>query len=173
MFAKKVKSQVKAHFFDQNKAILVTGFLPAFKVICDIINVHEVAAMWVLLHYYDKKTNTNALNTFRCAKKMVMTVWSLRTQQRAKVCYLLRFRLEVIKYMLMKYAADEDNAVNDARIRWSFQPPNKTLRQYKDDLDFKSCQVDDVYNKSTPIRFSIEGVDGAIRNRLPNYWAKR
>lgn len=45
---RKVKSQVKAHFFNPTDPISIIAFPFTLKLACDTNRIHEVAAMWVL-----------------------------------------------------------------------------------------------------------------------------
>lgn len=45
----KVKSQMKAHFFDTSDRISIIGFFSTFKLACDTTRKHKGAKMWLSL----------------------------------------------------------------------------------------------------------------------------
>lgn len=64
---KKVKSQIKAHFFDPKDPISIVGFLATFKLPCDMDKIHEGATMRILSNFV-KKPIGNAQNSRMCTE---------------------------------------------------------------------------------------------------------
>lgn len=98
----KVKSQMKAHFFDPKGLIPITEFVAAFKISCDSNRIHEDAAMWVLSHDVNA-TPVNALNSRRWAQikafQVAISVHKLENQSPK----LLRWYPDVANYSLKKF----------------------------------------------------------------------
>lgn len=61
----KVKSQMKANFFDPKDFISIIAFLAEFMFACDTYSIHKGPAMWIL-PYFVKKTLENALKSRMC-----------------------------------------------------------------------------------------------------------
>lgn len=53
---------MEAHFFDPSDPFPIIRFQVAFKIVCNINNVYEEAAMWVL-PLFDKNTLATPLNS--------------------------------------------------------------------------------------------------------------
>lgn len=134
----KIKSQMKAHFFDPKDPISIIGFLATFKLACDTNKIHEGVAMWVLSHYL-KDTLANALNSRMCAEDRSASLpASERNEPRSRK--LLRSYPEVVNYLFKKISTDQAIAENDAAILRYMQPSGMTQQQYADDLVVKSCK---------------------------------
>lgn len=62
MLVKKVKPEMKAHFFDKKDPNFKYWFLATFMVVRDTSKIHKGAAMWVLSHFV-RETITNTLKS--------------------------------------------------------------------------------------------------------------
>lgn len=49
--ARKIRLQMKAHFFIPKDPILIIGFLAALKLVCGTNHIYKKGAMWVLPHF--------------------------------------------------------------------------------------------------------------------------
>lgn len=86
---------MKAHFFDPNYPIFITGFPATLKLLCDRTKVHKDAAMWALSHCAQKSLATG-LNSLTCAEnRLALLAASVRIEQH-RYRKLLRAFSEVI-----------------------------------------------------------------------------
>lgn len=137
---KKIKSQMKAHFFDPKDPIFIIGFLATFELTCDTNKIHEGAAMWVLPHFV-KETIANALNSRMCAEDRTAPLVATVRHDKIRHQKLLRSYPEVVNYLLKKFATGAEIAEYDATILRYMHPASMTHQQFADDLIAKSCKV--------------------------------
>lgn len=102
----KFESLVEAHFFDPSDPISITCFLAKFKVACDTNRIHEEAAMWVLLFFYNNKLAT-ALNSRKPrATHSASVVASLNTAELTRQRMLHCSYAVEANILLTKFAKD-------------------------------------------------------------------
>lgn len=84
---------------------------------------------------------------------------------------LLRIYLEVINYLLKKFANNEVKAEMDSKILRYSEQAYMTFMRYADDLHGKSCKVANVFDESTLNYIFIESVNPSVFQSLRKYWA--
>lgn len=103
---KKVKSQIKAHFFNLCDRISIIGLLVTFKLAFDTNKIHKGAAMWVLPHD-GKKTLSNVHNRRTCAEDRSASLAASMRNKETRPRKLLRSYPELVTYLLEKFATDQ------------------------------------------------------------------
>lgn len=159
----KVKSQIKALFFDQKDQILIIGFQATFKRTRDTNNFYECAAMWVRSNYV-KALLAHALNNCICAEERSSPFAASLHRDDTPSGKLFQFYVEVVKNLWEKFPVDQTIAENDTAIPRDVQPSNVTPHQYVDDPVAKSSKTVDVFDENSLIDVFIEGVDVSIWN---------
>lgn len=168
---KNVRSQMKAHFVDQNDPISIIGFLATFKFACDANRIHEAEAMRVL-PYYANETVASALQSRMCAtnKSSSFAVSVPNVDNRSKK--FLRLYQEVAYCVLNKFVTDQAIIEFDAAILRDMQLANMMPQQYADNLVARSCKVAEVSDEGAFYDVIIDGTDPSIRHSVRHYWAQ-
>lgn len=161
---------MKVHILDPKDLLSNIGFLETFNFLCDTNNLHEVAVIWVLLHYV-KETLAIALNRYICSKDCSLSFAASAPDGNTRSRKLLRNYKEVLNYLFQKLVTDQAFVENDEAILRYIQSSNLTPQQYADDLTAKSFKVLYAYDKSTLNDLIIEGVGEYIGHSLSSYCA--
>lgn len=77
--AKKVKSHIKAHFFNSNNPIPIIGILITFKLASNTSHIREKPAMWVLRYFVTKALSTSLNCLIPAATHTAAVVASVKT----------------------------------------------------------------------------------------------
>lgn len=124
---------MKAHFFDPKDSISVIKYLATFKLAWDNNSIHEGAVIWVLLRYVSE-TLAKALNSCMCATNRYFSFAALVRNVENWAPKLLRSYIEVVNYLLKKFATSRAITQFDSASLRSKQPATMTTQQYAEDL---------------------------------------
>lgn len=100
-FVKKIKSQVKAHFFDHKDPISIMRFLATFKLPCVTNKIHEDVTIWGLPHFV-KESIANASNSRMCAEDRTAPFSATVRHDEIRLRKLLRSYSKMVKYLVKK-----------------------------------------------------------------------
>lgn len=112
---KKVKSQMKAPFFNLKEPIFIIGFLTTFKLACNTDNIRDGAAMRLVPHYVNE-TLANELNSRMCATDKSSPITSSVRNVENWSHNLLGSYSEVVNYLLKRFATDQAIVYLDAAM---------------------------------------------------------
>lgn len=136
----KMKSQMKAQFFDTKDLIPIIGFVAKFNIVRERSNMNERAALWILPHYV-KGTINNALSSCICADdRMSIFAASVRIEDTSSRKKLRSYQVEV-NHMLKKYPSNQEIAKNGTAVLLYAEPSSMTPQQYVDVLIAGLCKI--------------------------------
>lgn len=156
---------MKAHSFDPKDPFSITEFLAAFKLACDIKDIHRGAASEASRHYI-KQTLENTLISRICARyKLTLLVASVQNEQ-PHSRKLLRLQVKVANYFLKTYATRRALAIYHMATLRFVQQTNMTPQQFAKNLIAMYCNVENLYDRTTLNDVLIEDVDAFICHSL-------
>lgn len=145
---KKVKSHMKALFYNPSDRVLVIGLLATFKLPCCTSRIHERAAVWVLPFFVESALRSTVNRHKSPATSIAAVVASVQLAGLLRQKKLLRSYSEVVNYLLKPFANDLAILKKDSTV-WRYTPlPSMTPVQYTNDLNAKSSKVANVYHDS-------------------------
>lgn len=127
--------------------------------------------MWGLLQHVNEAL-ANAFTSRMCEENRIAPVVALAPNNDTSSREVLRSYLEVVKYLLKKYAKNQTTAVYDAAILRYMLRANMIPKHYADDLVTESSKVADVYNEKMQNSVFIEGAEASMRHSVRHYWAQ-
>lgn len=135
---KKIKLQMKAHFFDPSNQISIIGFLDKIQLASNTNRIHEGVAMWVHPCFVKNTLAKTSKSWMLAAMHFVPLIASINIfeQTTRKKCF--RFYLGVAGYLLKKFASDQAIAEIDSAVLCYTQLTNMTIMKYANSLYTKS-----------------------------------
>lgn len=100
----KIRSQLKAFFFEPKVSISFEKFSFTIRLACNSNKLHAGAAMWVLAHYV-QESHVNALNSCICVKNRFAPLSPTAQNEQHRSRELLRSYQVMVNYLLEKYTS--------------------------------------------------------------------
>lgn len=111
--------------------------------------IHEEAAMWILPFFVKDALATILNNCVSAATHIAPVIASVNTIEPMIQKKRFRSNLEVVNYLVKKFANNQEITERNSTILLYTQPASITPIQYADNSIPESCKVADVYDEST------------------------
>lgn len=168
---KKVKSSIKALFFDISDPKFMIGFLSTFKLASNSSRIYEKTTMRDLPFLVKNALGTTLNSRISAATHTTPVVASVNKVEPTTQKKLLCSYLEIVNCFLKEFANTHAIAKTHFAILRYMQPAHITYKHYADNLYAKSCNMADVYDESTIADIFIDKVDSSVSDRLHEYCA--